>query len=587
MVTQIKNHNFKETIDNICTGIFELSGYKLTTSPDETTELNHLQEINNLIEKKTDNPSLVSYMMVDSVIKYKKKLGLIHPLTLTKVEFDRISKDFSYFVSSMYKEDNFVDYKADVSRAFGNILNPILQLKDVSYLSSKTLALDKVNPNFVKAYRKILPNLIVSQLGNPEKQKSYSKESIKQRKILKLLIKKQVVGLESNGFKVEQKRDLLSLHENDHVAQIISTFKKSDDLTNQKIKELNELIVDYTVARPVRFTAKEQDAITASIIEHYNSNYDKYNVNLPYNDIPNEILKVSKRVVDFKALKDKNHYSDVSVFKNNVSDSISGVIEMMFNEQVKVAESKKINYEAVFNEVYRLVEDVCTFNQQDEIAFKMIKSVVDKLEQQTVIDNIKYVPETMTAIISYNNNQGMFLVNPYVLIEVYNKRVYADRTGQLDLGKGVKANRITSGLANFLFNNLKQIYRKRGNLNIITKPFTVEADYNRVIALQKGFENQIDLLMEHKIRFKEGLDSTGRANRMNVQINNRSFIISPSFILDIDTKQFLFKRENPSTTLKELSESAFANKTLMGVPAESHKILNIFLRTVFDLRKNI
>lgn len=587
MVTQIKNHNFKETIDNICTGIFELSGYKLTTSPDETTELNHLQEINNLIEKKTDNPSLVSYMMVDSVIKYKKKLGLIHPLTLTKVEFDRISKDFSYFVSSMYKEDNFADYKADVSRAFGNILNPILQLKDVSYLSSKTLALDKVNPNFVKAYRKILPNLIVSQLGNPEKQKSYSKEAIKQRKILKLLIKKQVVGLESNGFKVEQKRDLLSLHENDHVAQIISTFKKSDDLTNQKIKELNELIVDYTVARPVRFTAKEQDAITASIIEHYNSNYDKYNVNLPYNDIPNEILKVSKRVVDFKALKDKNHYSDVSVFKNNVSDSISGVIEMMFNEQVKVAESKKINYEAVFNEVYRLVEDVCTFNQQDEIAFKMIKSVVDKLEQQTVIDNIKYVPETMTAIISYNNNQGMFLVNPYVLIEVYNKRVYADRTGQLDLGKGVKANRITSGLANFLFNNLKQIYRKRGNLNIITKPFTVEADYNRVIALQKGFENQIDLLMEHKIRFKEGLDSTGRANRMNVQINNRSFIISPSFILDIDTKQFLFKRENPSTTLKELSESAFANKTLMGVPAESHKILNIFLRTVFDLRKNI
>lgn len=563
------------------------TGYKLNPAENREKEIADFIKLYNVINSKTKNNTILMTLFADSIIRYKKKRNLAVADHLTDKEQENFYRDLSFFLAKTYNEQEISpkmdDFQIEIERTLPNIV----QLKELQYLNVKSIVTDTIDVRFVKSYRKELPKIAVKIFGKPSGKVSQSKQSKRQRNLFKRLMKIQVESLETHGFKVEQKRDLLKVLDNAEVMNMLSDIKKPEDLTSAKLHQINNELISYIIAKPVRFTKEEQKIISNSIAYNYNSFYDEYEFNLPFENVQYEILKRSKKVMDLRQIKTKENYKDLNYFKKSIDDTFNNIIKDLFEMYKPKQEMRLNNYEEVFEEVYSLIENVCEFNAKDEIAYKYIKDTVQKLEVSTLIDNIKYVDETMSVIITYNNNQGMFIVNPYVMIEVYNKRVYADKTGKISFTDSTRANKVTSGLANYLLNALKKIYFKRGHLNVITKPFTNEADYARINALHKVLTNEKTLVMQHKIKFKEGLDETQKINRIQVQINKRNLIISPAYIFDVDTKSFLFKRENPSSTLKELAESNFKPNYLMGINEETAKTLIALVKITFDLRKNI
>lgn len=598
---------FRNSIEDI-----KLFLTKLDTTLRKKLKIDNEDSIQNgLRNEDSDSITYLVYSITysEKYLNFLKRKNILYYFDLTYKELESVNYDFVKFVIENYPQDvgydyvnnstfleDISDYTIENSRELKEILdNKKINIKLMieNMLNEET---DMVNPEFRVEMRKFIAKRIINDLGKPPKNKSYiSKDLIQARNIVKTYIATKVNSLENHGFKVFGKRELNTLVRNTDLLKKIKTNINEMNIQDN-VDTLNTLVTDSMVAKSVKLTDLEKSIVLKEITKQYNEKVQKYNFGLEFKEDFNTLFnKEMKKInLDFRNIKTVDNYLNVQEFEEGVVNYIDTVLSHLFEQEYTLKLTKQQNYRNVLAKVFEIVNTVCTFDSKDEVSYQLIKNVVNKLSNNNYIDEISFVDETMTALIKYsdeyNQNEGLFLINPYTLIEVYNQRVYADTTKQIILpDTPLRANRLTSSLAKYFVENLKSIYAKRNNvLNIFNAPLS-NSDMERLSRLVKvlsGNKLKENVLNPSKIKFAIGNDTEGNPNRIQLKIKSRNLIISPAIIYDVEEKKVLFKRENPNSTLTELENSLFKpSNPIKNIEPNLIKVIQQILLIVFDLRK--
>lgn len=636
MTTQTTRNSYRKTpterviLENFIPSIAETENLEILNVQSEEMIQKEIQFLKRLDKTLRTNLNLEDYLLVDITRATEEMLPkhLIYTLIYTEKYFnlklrqkalrfvglnreekDTFIADLCYYLVKNYDRETsnkYIDERQseiedilDSHRDNNEIIDTLLEKKKinskelVSNMLKNVTKDDAINAEFRKEMRKYIAKKVTADLGKPTGTKSYvNKNLLQSNVIIKEFISKRVNQYERHGFKVYEKRELNSLARNTQILTDVSSKIESDEL-DVIVEFLNQLVEEAIIVKCVKLTEAEKKLVNSIIVKNYDELANEYGFGLEFKEDFNTIFnkELKKSGFDLRNLKTKDNYLDIELFETNVTIPIRDVLKILFERQNKINTTKQNNYKNIMESVFKIVNEVCEYSSKDEVNYQVIKNVVSRIENNRHVDNVTYVDETMTALITYsddhNQNQGMFLINPYTLIEVYNQRVYVDLTKQIELtDKPLRANALTGSLAKYLVENLKPIYKKRNDLNILNAELS-ETDLQRIGRLEYlliGDKMKTDVLVPNKIKFAVKKDSQGNISHIVFRVKSRNFIVSPAIIYDVEEKQVLFKRENPNATLTELENSNF-NKAIPNADNRATNIILNLLLLAFDLRK--
>lgn len=406
------------------------------------------------------------------------------------------------------------------------------------------------------------------------------------------ILRNKITDIESYRYKVFEKRALSSQGKSAKIMKLMYDLRQ--EVEAEKADVVSEVIMQLGVnAKPRGLTNKEQQILLETFDEVVPKVAEKLQIHIPNNRQVN-ILKL----VRIKEVKENvKYYDDLTYFKEQVAKAIQVATELYSSELKSELIERTKRYETAKNEYIRLLKEVCTFNDRDQVVYDKIQTVIARLPNYDFIDGITYVDEMYTVIISYKDGEGMFMVNPYVILEPFRQRVLIDRTKLLKerLTDSKRLNREGAEIGRYLLENLAQHLRVRSKVNIITKPVKTKSDATRIKRMLDMFDKKGDnkqTVQDLGLQVKAGLDENNKPNRINVMIgkgsSKRKFMVSPMFVYDVDKQEFIYIRESPKSTVVEFGTALQSKpQRLEGVePTVAKQFLTMVLYAL-DLRRTV
>lgn len=406
------------------------------------------------------------------------------------------------------------------------------------------------------------------------------------------ILRAKITDIESYRYKVFEKRALSNQGKSAKIMKLMYDLRQ--EVAEQKAEVVSEVIMQLGVnAKPRGLTNKEQHILLETFDEVVPKVAERLKIHIPNNRHVN-ILKL----VRIKEVKENvKYYDDLMYFKEQVGKAIEIATELYSSELKSELIERTKRYEKAKLEYMRLLQEVCKFNDRDAIVYDKIQTVIAKMPKYEFIDEITYVDEMYTVIISYKDGEGMFMVNPYVILEPFRQRVLIDRTKQLKerLPDSKRLNREGAEIGRYLMENLAQHLRVRSKVNIITKPVALKSDATRIKRMLEIFDKKgtnKQTVQDLGIQVKAGLDENNKPNRINVMIgkgkSKRKLMVSPMFVYDVDKQEFIYIRESPKSTVVEFGTALQTQpQRLEGIDRDVAKQFLTMVLYALDLRRTV
>lgn len=572
------------------------TGYMLKPLENRQEEINDYMKVLESVKDKLTSETLRQQVFTSMVINYKKKRNLVIPNNLTKKEKESLMKDISIFVAKQYSKSEIEPKLKMLIAELDRDMPKIVSLKKVESLTYATITNNEVDVSFVNQYRYELKKISEKVLGKPKSAGTLKNSSVAKDKaeevadlIFKRIVRLQVTELENYGFKVVEKRDLLSKLRKTELMPMVNNIKSQNDLTKDIIDGMNKIILDNVNAVVINFSNEERKIILDTINKVHEQKFNEYAMNLPVKDVVAEVFKLSKKTNEFNKAKTKYSYKDLKQFNQNIENACNKLVTALFEKYKPLVDKNETNYKDVVKEVKYLIENACKFTDADTLAYNKIKQITKQFEGLPHIDNVNFIDEKKTVEIHYDSGKGLIIINPYVIAEAYTKRIFADKTKSLNFGdtSKVRSTKTTMQIVAVLEDRLRSIYTTKSEFDLIVKPFDNVQDYKRVENLHKTLLSQPKYLTDLNIQVKKDKDVTNKENRVTVKIGNRILYLSPEFIFDVNTQRILYKRENKGSTVSSIEDSNFKAENLKGINPNAIAFIKEAIKHAFDLRRNL
>lgn len=311
-----------------------------------------------------------------------------------------------------------------------------------------------------------------------------------------------------------------------------------------------------------------------------------------------------KKTATIKSLKTKvdyNNLANIVLTELKKDGDIKPIIEDKEDTVNKVDNTDRLakSTELLIESINKVMGG-SGYKKKDKNLYVEVIDHITKLHGKTKgIDlNVVRNDNGLALIINFGDNVGY--VTPYAVVDAIKYRVYVDGTNTFHYGQGnvlkvgeseedVLFNGLLTNIAKIVVKNIRANTRVK-NLRLDLTPQDAER-LKRVMILAK--ENK-EILDDLKVEFS--LKAQGTEGYIELTVDGgRKYHFNPSGMMLVKEGEMLYKREVPTTTIKDLqgfvskvSNATRGNKTtikaLLGMDEETFLTVFKLLEKAYDLR---